>query len=170
MLDCPATLSDDEAGILLHSLLRAGEAFVDAYERGDLREAAESQNIEMFTDTQIIEETYRLLMVVRSPKRYMVSEYHWYLLFHIIGGEVDAHNDVWEDYPRFRWIKEEIDFDLLAEAIFWDVDFLTPLATFNNLSKEQKEKTRFDPGLFGVLSGMQPHADELWIKETTRPD
>jgi hypothetical protein len=122
---------------------------------------------------------------LRLPEEYVPTDYHWLLLYECLQHQIEVLNDMpppalvealrslatTQDalYLSLPTNAQEtagfsLDFDALADAYFWDTDFLLDAESFTQLSPDQKASLGFSPSTFGVIQGLTPHPDELVLR------
>jgi hypothetical protein len=125
---------------------------------------------------------------LRLPEEYMLTEYHWLLMYECLKTLIEVLND--DPLPSLvgqlqtlvtaqdalylslptrakRIAGFHIDFDALVDTYFWDLDFLLEAEHFTRLSPDQKASLGFSPSTFGVIQGLPPHPDELVLRRST---
>jgi len=102
----------------------------------------------------------------KSEKLWLLNDYHFVLIYDCLDEFCANKNDTVFDIgkPIYK-IKEykvnNLDFELLIEAYFWDTDFLFEQEAFLNAGSDIKEQLSIDPNTFGVVTGLKPHPTEL---------
>ena len=126
------------------------------------------QVAKIFSTELLLKTIEELLEAHEAPELYMPTEYHFLVLYDVISGFAELHNDSLSDEEPATKVGSllvgEIDFDWLFDMYFWDCDFLTDPEVMNRLSGEAKEMVRFSPETFAVVNRMEPHPDELMLK------
>jgi hypothetical protein len=126
-----------------------------------------------------------LLDKLRQPQDYVPTTYHWLLIYECLHLHIEGLNDDFgpdfveslkalreaRDAPYLRFRRDAqgraafyIDFEAFVEAYFWDTDFLLDPSTFYQLGAPSRQQLGYRADLFGVLSGLLPHPDELVLK------
>jgi hypothetical protein len=122
---------------------------------------------------------------VQLPETYVLTEYHWLLLYECLQGEMAVLNDLplpclmerlrtlavaqdraylslpaaSQDHTSFY-----IDCEVFIERYFWDTDVLMVAEILSRLSAEAKQHLGLSDALFGVVHGLAPHPDELVLQ------
>ena len=127
----------------------------------------------MFTQAELAAEVEKLLLAHKSDTLYMLTEYHWLILYCVLEDAVAPHNDgVKEDGAQVIGgvLLAEIDFDAIAEVYFWDEDFLFDPDVYAGLSDQQKAELQFTDTTFGVVNRLEPHPEELALEVWAEDD
>ena len=122
---------------------------------------------------------------VQLPETYVLTEYHWLLLYECLQGEMAVLNDlplpclmerlhtlaIAQDraYLSLPATSQDttgfhIDCEVFIERYFWDTDVLMVAEIWSRLSAEAKQHLGLSDGLFGVVHGLAPHPDELVLQ------
>jgi hypothetical protein len=129
-----------------------------------------------------------LVEKLRLPEEYVLTDYHWLLMYECLQGQIAALNE--DPLPPLVNLlaalataqdalyltlpprsKEgagfSIDFDALVDMYFWDTDFLMDPEQFTRIRPDEKTSLGFSPSTFGVIQGLAPHPDELVLRRST---
>ena len=122
---------------------------------------------------------------LQLPETYVLTEYHWLLLYECLQGEMPVINDlllpclmerlhtlaVTQDCaylslsaPSQNTTGFHIDVAVFIERYFWDTDVLMVAEVVSRLSAEAKRHLGLSESLFGVVHGLAPHPDELVLQ------
>ena len=128
-----------------------------------------------------------LLAKLRLPEEYVLTEYHWLLMYECLEVQIEVLNDM----PLPSLVKRlktlataqdtvslslptrsqdvtgfHIEFDSLIDQYFWDTDFLMDAEQFSRLSADAKTNLGFSASVFGVVQGLSPHPEELILRRS----
>jgi hypothetical protein len=122
---------------------------------------------------------------LQLPETYVLTAYHWLLLYECLQGEMTVINDlllpclmerlytlaVAQDraYLSLPATSQDtmgfhIDVEVFIERYFWDTDVLMVAEVLSRLSAEAKLHLGLSDSLFGVVHGLAPHPDELVLQ------
>jgi hypothetical protein len=122
---------------------------------------------------------------VQLPETYILTEYHWLLLYECLQGAMAVLNDlplpclverlhtlaVAQDraYLSLPATSRDtmgfhIDCEVFIERYFWDTDVLMVAEIWSRLSAEAKQHLGLRDALFGVVHGLAPYPDELVLQ------
>ena len=124
---------------------------------------------------------------LRLPEEYVLTDYHWLLLYECLQGQIAELNEA-PLPPLVNLLTAlataqdalyltlpsrsqggagfSIDFDALVDMYFWDTDFLLDAEHFARLRPDEKTSLGFSPSTFGVVQGLTPHPDELVLRRS----
>jgi hypothetical protein len=126
-----------------------------------------------------------LLDKLRLPQDYVLTTYHWLLMYECLHLHIECLNDdPWpalvEDLKASQDARDasylsfpldsqgtegvSIDFEAFIDTYFWDTDFLLDPSTFYQLGASSKKQLGYRVDLFSVLTGLTPHPAELVLK------
>src|SRR5262249_23091734 len=138
-----------------------------------------------FTPELARETLIDLIAKLRLPEMYVLTEYHWLLLYECLKAMIEVLNDdplpslvaqlttlataqdaLYLSLPtRGEGVAGfHIVFDALVDMYFWDTDFLMDAELFARLSPDEKASLGLSPSVFGVVQGLTPHPDELVLR------
>lgn len=105
----------------------------------------------------------------REPGLWEINDYHYVVIYDTLRYYCDIQNDLAKERGEpillvNDYRVESLDFDEIVEFYFPDIDFLWPEDTLLNLNYNQKKQLGARKELFGVITGLKPHPDELEIK------
>lgn len=148
------------------------EYFMELYFGYDPKE--DSRNyFEMFPEPVLKQMLKTLKEINTSETVYHISQYYYMILHNFIEFKIDVIGDEFrfEGAECYKEYKEFFDFKKMQfknpytmeyiENYFYDLDFQTDPKTFFLLTEENKARLGFDEELFGIISGFQPHPDEI---------
>jgi hypothetical protein len=132
----------------------------------------------VFPPRLAVETLRNLLRYLDRPEIYYLNDYHYLLLYDVLNFFVEIHNDRVSMARNRRDRKEAsfvdpfsietIDFDVIVDLYFFDIDFLTSPEVMLNLPAWFKET--YNPEAFALSQGMLPHPEELALNiDTMRP-
>jgi hypothetical protein len=124
---------------------------------------------QLFTPQELLEETQKLLSAHRAPALFMPTDYHFLILYEILEGNIEAHNDLVKEQGPIEYgpfAIAEIDFITIQDMYFWDTDFLLNPDDMNSLSEDDAKSLGFNEETFGVVNRLKPHRDELKFEKS----
>ena len=98
----------------------------------------------------------------------MPTDYHFLILYEVLDTFIEIRNDSYDDelWSVFGGVRiRDIDFELIVDRYFWDLDFLMTPDEVNEMTPEAKQLMRFSDELFGVVNRLRPHDEELVMPE-----
>jgi hypothetical protein len=117
----------------------------------------------------------RMLHCHKGPGFYRLNDYHFLLLYDVLGYFCDIHNDMVHTTPhaeeknrasRIAGVHiEKINFNDLIAMYFYDTDFLLDADTMLNLGIDKRKALGIHEETFGLSQGLAPHPEEFRLKE-----
>jgi hypothetical protein len=93
---------------------------------------------------------------------YKPTDYHWLLLYEVLEAYCEGFNSLPHGPLHEKYGIERLDFGFIAEAFFWDTDFLD--SNLPDIPLELRQLMDVSPETFGLTAGLKPHPEELELK------
>jgi hypothetical protein len=121
-----------------------------------------------FTPALAVQTLQRLKTASEAQELYILTDYHWELLYEVLRGYTDLFNDqeaTTSVLPEKYGIKE-ISFSDMIGKFFRDNDFMQDADSLLGLTSEQKEALGYSEEFFGMTQGLllSPNPKELEIR------
>ena len=103
-----------------------------------------------------------LRLACNGETLYKPTDYHWLLLYETLEAFCEVfnrvpHGPLYEEYGI-----ERLDFGFVADAFFWDTDFLD--SDLPDMPLELRQMMDVSPETFGLTAGLKPHPEELVLE------
>jgi hypothetical protein len=115
----------------------------------------------------------RLRTAILAPGVYEATDYHWLLLYDALEFHCTVFNDTSSPVEPGEvgpYRIGAIDFELLIDRFFWDLDFLMEPDLLEDIGEKGRQMLGVNPELFGLAHGLAPHAAELDLIPCAAPE
>lgn len=114
----------------------------------------------------------RLRTAILAPGVYEATDYHWLLVYDALEFHCTVFNDTYSleapaEVGPYRI--GAIDFELLINRFFWDLDFLMEPDLLEDIGERGRQMLGVSPELFALAHGLAPHAAELDLMPCAAP-